>query len=106
MLARPGVLVDSEAGQVAELVRALRRDVLRHIDSEERRTDHLGARLSTLGPAQTLARGYAVVQVQPRDGSEPEVVTSIDQSPPGSQLRIRVADGSIAAAAMGVTKAN
>lgn len=56
--------------------------------------------ISTLGPSATLARGYSVVQVLPRDGSDPEVVTSIAQSPPGSQLRIRVADGSITAAAM------
>ena len=39
----------------------------------------------------------AVVQVLPRDGSDAEVVTSIDQSPPGSQLRIRVGDGAAAA---------
>ena len=50
--------------------------------------------------------GYAVVQVLPRDGSEPEVVTSIDQTPPGSQLRIRVGDGSITAAAMSTTQAD
>ena len=61
---------------------------------------------SALGPAATLARGYSVVQVQPRDGSRDQVVTTIDQSPPGSQLRIRVADGSITAAAMGVKPAD
>ena len=95
VLARPGVLVDSEAGQVAELVRALRRDVLRHIDSEERRTDHLGARLSTLGPAQTLARGYAVVQRT--DTDPPHVVGTLADLPPGAPLRIRVADGAATA---------
>jgi|GEM_PF-5505590 len=54
----------------------------------------------------TLARGYAVVQVVPRDGRPAEVVMSIDQSPPGSQLRIRVGDGSITAAAMQTTPAD
>ena len=66
----------------------------------------LRGKVSALGPAATLARGYAVVQVQPRDGSPDQVVTTIEQSPPGSQLRIRVADGSISAAAMGVKPAD
>ncbi|MGW9263537.1 exodeoxyribonuclease VII large subunit, partial [Gordonia terrae] len=95
VLARPGVLVDSEAARVAELVRALRRDVLRHIDSEERRGDHLAARLSTLGPAQTLARGYAVVQRT--DTDPPHVVGALADLPPGASLRIRVADGAATA---------
>lgn len=62
--------------------------------------------IATLGPSATLARGYSVVQVLPRDGSDPEVVTTIAQSPPGSQLRIRVSDGSIVAAAMQATPAD
>ena len=45
------------------------------------------------------------VQVLPRDG-DAEVVTTIDQSPPGSQLRIRVSDGSITAAGMGTQRAD
>ncbi|ANY22871.1 exodeoxyribonuclease VII large subunit [Gordonia terrae] len=95
VLARPGVLMDSEAARVAELVRALRRDMLRHIDSEERRGDHLAARLSTLGPAQTLARGYAVVQRT--DTDPPHVVGALADLPPGASLRIRVADGAATA---------
>ena len=43
-----------------------------------------------------------MLQVVPRDGSGPAVVTGVEQVQPGSQLRIRVADGSITAAAMGV----
>ena len=49
--------------------------------------------------------GYSIVQVIPRDKSGPQVVTTVDQVNPGSQLRIRVPDGSIAAAAMGVQAA-
>ena len=62
--------------------------------------------MSALGPSATLARGYSVVQVLPRDGREPEVVTSIGQTPPGSQLRIRVGDGSITAASMSTNPAD
>ena len=91
VLARPGVIVDQESANVAELVRALRRDVLRHVDTEDRRHEHLAARLSTLGPAQTLARGYAVVQRTDTDVTH--VVSTLDDLPVGADLRIRVADG-------------
>jgi exodeoxyribonuclease VII large subunit len=57
--------------------------------------------LTTLGPAATLARGYAVVQRVP-DGVEPgtvlPVLRSVTEVEPGTRLRIRVADGAVAAA--------
>ena len=84
----------------------LRGAMTRRLEREESLVAGLRGKVSALGPAATLARGYAVVQVQPRDGSGDQVVTTIDQSPPGSQLRIRVADGSITAAAMGVKPAD
>lgn len=84
----------------------LRGAISRRLEREESMVAGLRGKVSALGPAATLARGYSVVQVQPRDGSGDQVVTTIDQSPPGSQLRIRVADGSITAAAMGVKPAD
>ncbi|MFP7366393.1 exodeoxyribonuclease VII large subunit [Corynebacterium callunae] len=84
----------------------MRRDITHLLRTEQAWVTALRAQVSALGPSATLARGYAVVQVIPRDGSEAEVVTSIEQSPPGSQLRIRVADGSITAASMGTQPAN
>ena len=56
---------------------------------------HRRAQLAALGPAATLARGYAVVQT---GGT---VVRSILDAPAGSPLRIRVADGAILAAGLG-----
>ena len=91
---------------VENAVRLIRRDIQHLLMSEQSRVAGLRGQVAALGPSATLARGYAVVQVQPRDGSEAEVVTSIAQTPPGSQLRIRVADGSITAAGMGTTPAN
>ena len=85
---------------------SIRRDISHLLQRESQHVRGLRAQVSALGPSATLARGYAVVQVLPRDGSEPEVVTSIDQTPPGSQLRIRVSDGSITAAAMSTTQAD
>ncbi|AGF72017.1 exodeoxyribonuclease VII large subunit [Corynebacterium halotolerans] len=84
----------------------IRRDIQYLLQQETARVSALRAQVSALGPSATLARGYSVVQVVPRDGSEPSVVTSIDHAPPGSQLRIRVADGSITAAGMSTTPAD
>ncbi|RAV00098.1 exodeoxyribonuclease VII large subunit, partial [Mycolicibacter senuensis] len=57
------------------------------------------ARLATLGPAATLARGYAVVQTVEGDGAH--VLRSVQDAPAGTALRIRVADGAIAATSEG-----
>lgn len=53
----------------------------------------LAARLESLSPLATLARGYAVV----RQRESGQVVTSVDQVSPGAPLSIRVADGSFEA---------
>ena len=73
------------------------------VRSARQQIESLSARVSALGPSQTLRRGYAVVQVVQQDHSPAEVVTTVDAVHPGSQLRIRVLDGSITAAALGVT---
>ncbi|WP_420100111.1 exodeoxyribonuclease VII large subunit [Corynebacterium sp.] len=65
----------------------------------------LKAQVNALGPSQTLRRGYSVVQVLPRDHTPPQVVTTVDDVTPGSQLRIRVLDGSVTAATMAVQRA-
>lgn len=71
------------------------------LDREISRVSALRSQVGALGPAATLARGYSVVQVLPRDGSEAEVVTSYQQAPPGAQIRVRVGDGSLSAAVLG-----
>ena len=90
VLARPHTLVDAEAARVDDLRRALRRDIRRRVDVEDRRVEHLSAQLGTLGPAQTLARGYAVVQ---RVDSDQQIVGAVADMHPGARLRIRVSDG-------------
>ena len=105
VLADPLLPVKQQQGLLEEAI--ARKDRALGLAVRERRSHIQGlkAQVNALGPAQTLARGYSVVQVVPRDGSGPAVVTGIEQAPPGSQLRIRVADGSITAAAMGVQAA-
>jgi exodeoxyribonuclease VII large subunit len=87
------VLVRTEEIDRARM--AARRDINRLIAGETDRLGHLSARLATLGPAATLARGYAVVQTGAR------VLRSVADAPPGVDLRIRVADGAIAAVSRG-----
>ncbi|BAU95402.1 exodeoxyribonuclease VII large subunit [Corynebacterium suranareeae] len=106
VLADPMTPINRRRDEITQAVGLIRRDVTHLVRTEQALVASLRAQVSALGPSATLARGYSVVQVIPRDGSEPEVVTTIEQSPPGSQLRIRVADGSITAAAMGTQQAN
>lgn len=105
VLADPLLPIRQRREALGREVQRIRRDIAHRVDREITAVSSLRARVATLGPAATLARGYAVVQVVPRDGGEPQVVTTIEQSPPGSQLRIRVTDGSITAAGMGTQAA-
>lgn len=105
VLAEPFRTLDRHHDEVERLRDAARRDVLRALDSADTATRHHRERLSTLGPAATLARGYAVVQrILP--GSDPHVIAAVADSPPGAQLRIRVGDGAISAASLGPTPPN
>ncbi|WPF66906.1 MULTISPECIES: exodeoxyribonuclease VII large subunit [unclassified Corynebacterium] len=106
VLADPATPIERRREEIQRALSTMRRDVTHLLSTEQSRVAALRAQVSALGPSATLARGYAVVQVLPRDGSEAQVVTTIEQSPPGSQLRIRVADGSITAAGMSTTPAN
>ena len=102
VLADPLRLVGDRAAEVQRAVSAGRRDIVRLVDSQADRIGHLAARLATLGPAATLARGYAVVQVLNGTGAESAtVLRSTVDAPEGTTLRIRVADGAIGAVSTG-----
>lgn len=79
-----------------EQIDRVRRDMLRGIDTrlttQRLSIEHARAQVTALSPAATLSRGYAVVQRA--DGA---VVRSPHDAPTGERLRIRVADGDIAA---------
>ncbi|MEW2501652.1 exodeoxyribonuclease VII large subunit [Amycolatopsis sp. NPDC047767] len=55
-------------------------------------------RLTALGPAATMARGYAVVQFTD-DAGNLQVLRSVSQIEDGARLRVRIADGAIHAVA-------
>ena len=106
VLADPMNPITRRREELERAVGSIRRDVRYLLSGEQSTIAGLRGQISALGPSATLARGYSVVQVVPRDGGDPEVVMSIGQAPPGSQLRIRVADGSITAAGMSATQAD
>ncbi|SOJ56687.1 Exodeoxyribonuclease 7 large subunit [Mycobacterium simulans] len=100
VLADPLRALNVRAEEIHRARSALRRDVTRLVTAESERVGHLAARLATLGPAATLARGYAVVQTVPAT-ARPAVLRSVDEAPAGTRLRVRVADGAIAAVSEG-----
>ncbi|MER0070075.1 exodeoxyribonuclease VII large subunit [Corynebacterium sp. KPL2850] len=100
VLADPMTPIRDRREEVERMRTSMRRELRVLLDRETRHVESLRARVSALGPSATLARGYSIVQVLPKDGSNPEVVSSYEQSPPGAQLRIRVGDGSITAVSM------
>jgi exodeoxyribonuclease VII large subunit len=102
VLADPLTAVTARAEEVQRARSALRRDVTRLIAAETDRVGHLAARLATLGPAATLARGYAVVQTVAASGPV-TVLRSVTDAPAGTMLRLRVADGAVAAVSEGRT---
>ncbi|MCA2242532.1 exodeoxyribonuclease VII large subunit [Mycobacterium sp. WUMAC-067] len=99
VLAEPLAALRSRAEEVHRARSAIRRDVTRLAATETERIGHLSARLATLGPAATLARGYAVVQTV--GATESRVMRSVDDAPAGTRLRVRVADGAVAAVSEG-----
>ncbi len=108
VLAAPLTALTTRSDEVHRALTAARRDVTRLIATETERVTHLSARLATLGPAATLARGYAVVQaVGSGSGSAPAVIVrSVGAAPAGTRLRVRVADGAVAAVSEGIDEAH
>ena len=100
VMADPMTPIRTRREEIERTRATMRREIEVMVERETRHVESLRARVSALGPSATLARGYSIVQVVPKDGSGPEVVTSYEQSPPGAQLRIRVGDGSITAVSM------
>ncbi|MEU7529224.1 exodeoxyribonuclease VII large subunit [Saccharothrix sp. NPDC042600] len=93
-LSDPHGPLDRRAQDVGQWRERGRRAVRNRLDSETTALIATTARLTTLGPAATLARGYAVVQLVTPDGVD-GVVRSVADAPAGAHLRVRVADGAV-----------
>lgn len=100
VLAAPYRELDRRSEEVRALHGLARASVRRALTERAVELSHLQSRLTSLGPAATLARGYAVVQrvAEPgADASGSPVLRSTAEAPPGTRLRIRLADGAIPA---------
>ncbi|SHK93242.1 Exodeoxyribonuclease VII large subunit [Pseudonocardia thermophila] len=95
VLAAPLQWLEQHHAEIERLTAAARAALLRDLDRRQHDLEHVRARLTALGPAATLARGYAVVQRIDED--ERHVVRSVGEVAEGDRLRIRVADGAVAA---------
>jgi exodeoxyribonuclease VII large subunit len=86
--------------EVERLRDASRACLTRSLDRRATDVAHLAAQLTALGPAATLARGYAVVQRVPEGhppGAPLPVLRATADAPAGTRLRVRVADGALGA---------
>ncbi|MEU6020382.1 exodeoxyribonuclease VII large subunit [Micromonospora sp. NPDC047134] len=92
VLARPQVMVDQRAADLAALRQRAERNLGHRLAAADDDLRHTLARLRALSPAATLDRGYAIVQ-----RSDGHVVRAADQVGPGDPLRVRLAEGELAA---------
>jgi exodeoxyribonuclease VII large subunit len=97
VLAAPLSSLTARSDEVHRAIATARRDINRLVASETDRLGHLSARLSTLGPAATLARGYAVVQAV----GDAAVIRTTADAPAGARLRVRLSDGAVTAVSEG-----
>jgi exodeoxyribonuclease VII large subunit len=100
VLSQPLAALTARADEIYRCRTAARRDITRLVAAETDRVGHLSARLTTLGPAATLARGYAVVQAL-AVGGEATVLHTVADAPAGTRLRVRVSDGAVTAVSEG-----
>jgi exodeoxyribonuclease VII large subunit len=92
VMAAPEVLVDARADAVNSLVDRARRCLGHRLDAAAADLSHTRARVTALSPQATLDRGYAVVQ-----RADGRVVRRPADVAPGDPLRVRLAEGQIAA---------
>jgi exodeoxyribonuclease VII large subunit len=95
-LGDPVRVIEAHSDRVHRLRADLRGATVRGLDRRAVDLEHVRARLTALGPAATLARGYAIVQRVTDDPVLP-VLRSVGEVAPGDRLRVRVADGALAA---------
>ncbi|MEU8327205.1 exodeoxyribonuclease VII large subunit [Micromonospora sp. NPDC048839] len=92
VLARPQVMVDHRATELTALRQRAGRCLEHRLVAADDDLRHTLARLRALSPAATLDRGYAIVQRA--DGHVVRAATEVGK---GDPLRVRLADGELAA---------
>ncbi|WP_233600833.1 MULTISPECIES: exodeoxyribonuclease VII large subunit [Micromonospora] len=92
VLARPQVMVDQRATEVTALRDRAGRCLDHRLGAADDDLRHTLARLRALSPAATLDRGYAIVQ-----RADGHVVRAASEVAKGDPLRVRLAEGELAA---------
>ncbi|GAB3850905.1 exodeoxyribonuclease VII large subunit [Micromonospora andamanensis] len=92
VLARPQVMVEQRAAELDALRQRAGRCLDHRLAAAGDDLRHTLARLRALSPAATLDRGYAIVQ-----RADGHVVRAATEVAPGDPLRVRLADGELAA---------
>ncbi|MFB9849083.1 exodeoxyribonuclease VII large subunit [Micromonospora andamanensis] len=92
VLARPQVMVEQRTAELAALRQRAGRCLDHRLAAAGDDLRHTLARLRALSPAATLDRGYAIVQ-----RADGHVVRAATEVAPGDPLRVRLADGELAA---------
>ncbi|MFV2101702.1 exodeoxyribonuclease VII large subunit [Micromonospora sp. LOL_024] len=92
VLARPQVMVEQRATDLAALRQRAGRCLDHRLNAADDGLRHTLARLRALSPAATLDRGYAIVQ-----RADGHVVRAATEIAPGDPLRVRLADGELSA---------
>ncbi|HZN75350.1 MAG TPA: exodeoxyribonuclease VII large subunit [Micromonosporaceae bacterium] len=96
-LARPEAALDARGAEVAGLLDRADRCLRHRLDRADTELHHTLARLRALSPAATLERGYAVVQ-RAADGQVVRTPAAVEV---GDALRVRLAEGELAATVAG-----
>ncbi|WP_229399763.1 exodeoxyribonuclease VII large subunit [Micromonospora okii] len=92
VLARPQVMIEQRATDVTGLRQRASRCLDHRLGAAADELRHTLARLRALSPAATLERGYAIVQ-----RADGHVVRAAGEVDAGDPLRVRLADGELAA---------
>ena len=101
-LADPLRALDRHAEEIDRLRQSARSALVRGLDQRSTDVAHVRHRLTALGPAATLARGYAIVQRVTDGPGPPPVLRSVTEVAAGEKLRIRVGDGALSASVLAV----
>jgi exodeoxyribonuclease VII large subunit len=99
-LADPIGPIDRRRDEVGLHRERARRAILTTLAREQAAIASSKARLAALGPAATMARGYAVVQFSDAEGNL-QVLRSVSEIADGATLRVRVGDGAVSAVVTG-----
>ncbi|MFN8458509.1 MAG: exodeoxyribonuclease VII large subunit [Anaerolineae bacterium] len=85
----------AQHGSGSTTTSSMQRTLRHHLALQQERVNTLTARLETLNPQATLARGYAIVQ------KGQTVITHTGQASPGDEVVVQVSDGQFGATVRG-----